>query len=188
VAEKSSRLTPAADEVVIRTAVATDAEAVSAIGSAAFPLAYAELLLPKNITAVVEETYSSRAVAKCISQCLTSTDAHFLVAEQNGLITGFLHFDCEGPEPELHRLYTQPGRTGEGIGAALMDELHARLPLEFTYILMVLTSNVGAIRFYERHGLTQERMVDGVEHYRINMGFRAPDPTPVPALIMRYRR
>ncbi|CAN5651833.1 hypothetical protein BH20ACT21_BH20ACT21_20370 [soil metagenome] len=178
----------ASHAVVARDARAADAEAVAAIGSAAFPLAYAGVLRPTVITAVVEQMYSPTVVTGSINRCLTTSTAQFLVAEQEGVVTGFLHFDCEGREPELHRLYADPGRTGRGIGAALMEELHARLPIGSTYILMVLAANMGAIRFYERCGLLRERTVDAVKHYRDNMGFQAPNPTEVPTLIMRYRR
>ena len=177
----------AAATLVIRVARATDAEAIAAIGSVAFPNAYADVLRPTVITAVVEQTYSLAAVIDCINQCLTTSNAQFLVAEQEGVVVGFLHFDGEGREPELHRLYTEPGKTGRGVGAALMEELHARLPIGSTYILMVLAANTGAIRFYERCGLLRERTVDAVEHYSESMGFHAPDSTEVPALIMRYR-
>jgi ribosomal protein S18 acetylase RimI-like enzyme len=178
----------ASHAVVVRDARSTDAEAIAAIGSIAFPLAYASVLRPTVITAVLEQMYSSTAVTGSINRCLTTSNAQFLVAEQEGVVAGFLHFDCEGREPELHRLYADPGKTGRGIGAALMKELHARLPIGSTYILMVLAANSGAIRFYERCGLLRERTVDAVKHYRDNMGFQAPNPTEVPALIMRYRR
>ncbi len=56
-----------------------------------------------------------------------------------------------------------------------MEELHARLPIGSTYILMVLAADTGAIRFYERYGLLRERTVDAVEHYSENMGFHAAD-------------
>ena len=185
----SPELEPVAScAVVARDARSTDAEAIAAIGSIAFPLAYASVLHPTVITAVVEQLYSSTAVTGSINRCLTSSNAQFLVAEQEGVVAGFLHFDCEGREPELHRLYADPGKTGRGIGAALMKELHARLPIGSTYILMVLAANTGAIRFYERCGLLRERTVDAVKHYRDNMGFQSPNPTEVPAFIMRYRR
>src|SRR5439155_8331783 len=79
-------------------------------------------------------------------------------------------------------------RPGRGIGAALLGDLHRRLPAAATYILMVLEPNTGAIRFYQRHGLEIERETDAVSHYKDTMGFVPPDTQPVPALIMRYRR
>jgi ribosomal protein S18 acetylase RimI-like enzyme len=172
---------------VIRDAQRSDAEAIAGIGSVAFALAYRDMLSPETIAAVVDQTYSPAAVAHSIEWCQNVTGAHFTVAEHEGVVTGFLHFDSEGREPELHRIYTDPNRTGRGIGRALMQDLHARLAPGATYILMVLAANVGAIRFYERCGLVSEREVDAVQHYRDNMGFLAPETTEVPAVIMRYR-
>jgi diamine N-acetyltransferase len=172
--------------VMARDARPPDAEAIAAIGSVAFPHAYAGVLHPAVIAAVVDQIYSSVAIADCIKRCLTTSDSQFLVAEQEGVIAGFLHFDCEGREPELHRIYTDPEKTGRGIGAALMKGLHSRLPVGSTYILMVLSDNQAAIRFYERCGLRRERTVDAVKHYRENMGFDAPIRKKVPGLVMRF--
>ena len=146
------------------------------------------ILAPEVIDAVIEQTYSPDAVADCIRRCVAARDAQFLVAERAGQVVGFLHFDSEGPEPELHRIYVDPTQTGGGIGAALLGDLHRRLPAAATYILMVLAPNTGAIRFYQRHGLEIERETDAVSHYKDTMGFAPPDTPPVPAMIMRYGR
>ena len=66
---------------------------------------------------------------------------------------GYLHYDSEGAEPELHRICVDPGRKRGGVGSALMGELHARLPPGGQYILLVAEANKDAQAFYERHGL-----------------------------------
>jgi hypothetical protein len=44
-----------------------------------------------------------------------------------------------------------------------------------------------AVRFYERYGLTQEDVLDGIEHYQ-EAGVRfPPNPTPFRLVVMRYR-
>ena len=139
------------------------------------------------IDAVIEQTYTPPALRECIHRCVEAPDAEFLVAEQDDQVVGFLHYDSAGREPERHRIYVDPERTGGGIGAALLDQLHRRLPNNASYMLMVVAPNNGAIRFYERNGLEAERETDAVSHYEDNMSFVPPDTTPVPALIMRYR-
>lgn len=90
-----------------------------------------------------------------------------LVAEDDGGVTGWA---CHGPyrdgevrtrDAELYALYVDPGRVGEGIGRALLDEAvrgcaaagHARV------YLWVLKGNRRARRFYERAGFE----ADGAE-------------------------
>ena len=54
--------------------------------------------------------------------------------------------------------------------AALMRELHARLPPGSSYVLLVAEANTDAREFYERHGLIVERRLDGPSHYSSAMG------------------
>ncbi len=90
-----------------------------------------------------------------------------LVAERGGEIVGWA---CHGPyrdgearteDAELYALYVDPGRYGDGIGHALLQESvrrcttagHARM------LLWVLEHNTRARRFYERAGFR----ADGTE-------------------------
>jgi ribosomal protein S18 acetylase RimI-like enzyme len=98
---------------------------------------------------------------------------------------GYLHFDCFGPEPELHRLYVDADQRGGGVGARLMDELHARLD-DPHYMLLVVAGNHRAVAFYQRHGLQIERRVDGLRYYRERMGVAFPGGTePFDLVLMR---
>lgn len=59
----------------------------------------------------------------------------------------------------LEQLYVHPDHTGRGIGAALLTKA-----LEVTdgpVDLWTFESNVGARRFYERHGLVEVDRTDG---------------------------
>lgn len=175
-------------DVLIRDAKRADAPAIAAIGQVAFPLAYKGFIPDPVIATAVEQTYSVAAIERLIDQADVD-DAHFLVAQRDGVVVGYLHYDSVGPEPELHRIYVAPGQFGGGIGGLLLRELHERLDPGTSYILMVLAANEGAMRFYERHGFVRDREVDGVEHYRLHMGVTHPSDTPaVPALIMRFAK
>ena len=67
-----------------------------------------------------------------------------------------------------------------------MGMLHGRLQPE-TYILLVVKGNDRAVRFYERHGLTQEAVLDGVDHYT-HAGVSFPlNPKAFEMIVMRYR-
>ena len=86
-------------------ATVDDAAAIAAIGSVAFPAVHGEIVGPTFAAAVVEQTYSIAALTECITRCGKAEDAEFLVAEGEGEVLGYLHYDCEGTEPELHRIY-----------------------------------------------------------------------------------
>jgi len=141
------------------------------------------------VRSIVEQSYAPEALRACIRTCAESDDAHFLVARRDGEIVGFLQYGCEGPEPELHRIYVDPSRKRQGIGSALLLELHERLPGGATYVLMAVVANADALAFYEHHGLVEVERLDGVEymHTRMNVEF-PPGTAYVPALIMRYTK
>lgn len=173
----------------VRDATLADAPAVSAIGKAAVPVTYAGLCDELVIGSIVEQSYAVDALRECISRCERDSDAHFLVAEDGGVVAGFLHYDSEGPEPELHRIYVDPARKRRGIGSALLRELHARLSEGSTYILMVIADNRPAVRFYEQHGLVEHDRVDGPTYMHEQMGVEFPPGTsPAPALLLRFRK
>ncbi|MDQ4040826.1 MAG: GNAT family N-acetyltransferase, partial [Actinomycetota bacterium] len=161
-----------------------DAPAVARIGRAALPAQYAGQVDVGAIDAAVEQTYSDAVVADCIRRCADAQDAHFLVAEHEGRIAGFLHFDCFGREPELHRLYVSAQDRGHGAGRLLMDALHERLGPQGAYMLLVVAGNDRAIRFYEREGLRVAEEVDGLAYYREHMGVEFPPGTPSFALLV----
>jgi ribosomal protein S18 acetylase RimI-like enzyme len=172
--------------LTVREATAQDAEAISQIGRRSMPVQFAGLVDAVVVDAVATQTYEPAAVAECIADCGEAEDAVFLVAEADGSVVGYLHFDCFGEEPELHRIYIDERFRSQGVGRKLVDELHTRLALE-TYILLVVRGNDGAIRFYERHGLAQEDVLDGVPHYEAAGVRFPPNPKPFELVVMRYR-
>ena len=111
------------------------------------------------------------------------------MAEDDGEVLGYLHYDCDGAEPELHRIYVDLERKRAGIGSALMRELHFRLRPGSSYVLLVAEANTDARAFYERHGLVVERRVDGNSYYSAAMGLHLDAPSRVAdALLMRFTK
>jgi diamine N-acetyltransferase len=139
------------------------------------------------VDAVATQTYEPAVVAACISRCARADDAVFLVGEIDGAVVGYLHYDSFGHEPELHRIYIDERFRSQGVGAALVETLHTRMQPD-TYILLVVKGNDRAIRFYERNGLGQEAVLDGIEHYQAAGVSFPPNPTPFQLVVMRYRR
>lgn len=177
----------AGEAVVVREATVADAPAISAIGSVAFPAVHNEIAGEAFSAAVVEQTYSIGALTECISRCARADDAVFFVAERDGAVVGYLHYDCVGPEPELHRIYVDPEQKRGGIGSVLMREFHAWLDPGSSYILLVAEANGDARAFYERHGLVVEGRVDGNQHYGDAMSIDVDQPPPEAAgLVLRF--
>ena len=176
-------------ETVVRDAVAADAGGIAAIGRVAFAALHEGVLDESMIELVVAQTYSLASLRACIDLCARSDGAHFLVAERAGVLVGYLHYDSVGSEPELHRIYVDPGQKRAGIGSALLREHHARLAAGQSYVLMVFAANESAIEFYRRHRLQEQGRVDAVEFYRDHARVDFPPGTPpLPALVLRFTR
>jgi ribosomal protein S18 acetylase RimI-like enzyme len=175
--------------VVVRVATISDAPAISAIGCVAFPAVHDDIVGAEFAAAVVEQTYSVAALTECITRCGEAGDAEFLVAERDGEVVGYLHYDSEGTEPELHRIYVDPAQKRGGMGSALMRELHTRLASGSSYVLLVAEANTAAQAFYERHGLVAERRVEGPRYYTNAMNLEVTSqPPPAPAVVMRFTK
>lgn len=77
------------------------------------------------------------------------------VAEESGDVVAVLVIDGQW----VDQLYVDPSHTGAGVGTKLLDVAKVRRPdgLE----LWTFASNVGARRFYERHGFVATDSTDG---------------------------
>jgi GNAT superfamily N-acetyltransferase len=80
------------------------------------------------------------------------------VAERDGEILGFAAL-----EPGwLHHLYVAPQAHNAGAGSLLLAKAKAEMPQGFS--LWTFQANLGARRFYERHGLAEARRTNGAEN------------------------
>ena len=172
--------------MLARTATVADAAAIARIGRVAFPPTYAESLDASVIETVVDALYTDDAVAAAVSDSAADPSSRFFVVGRDGAVSGFLHYDERGPEPELHRIYLRPDAIGTGAGSTLMRALHDSLPPDQRYVLLVAAANTTAVAFYQRHGLVVRDSVDAVDYYRRVMGVDiAADAPPYPAFVMQ---
>ena len=77
------------------------------------------------------------------------------VAENDGGVVGFAILSAD----ELTQMHVAPSEQNAGIGSAMLARAKERRPGGFT--LWTFQKNVGARRFYERHGLEVVRLTDG---------------------------
>jgi ribosomal protein S18 acetylase RimI-like enzyme len=96
---------------------------------------------------------------------LAELGAFALIALEDGEPIGYAIVHVRGPEEtwatgdrvaELETLAVLPGRRGDGVGRALVERMHQELAHRGVghFTVSVISSNAGAIRFYERLGLT----------------------------------
>ena len=82
-----------------------------------------------------------------------------IVAEHEGQVIGVLATSYIQGTSWIDQMYVQPGWTGVGVGKQLLDHAHQRLPRPIR--LYTFQANVGARRFYERHGYQAIELTDG---------------------------
>lgn len=76
------------------------------------------------------------------------------VAEAGGILAGFIAVQ----DDRVEQLYLDPRRTGLGIGSRLLTVATVQMPV---VRLHCFQANLGARRFYERHGFVAEAFGDG---------------------------
>ena len=152
---------------VLRAAGPDDAAVLARLGRESFAAAFAHLYPPSDLAAFEAEAYAPEVIAAEIAE---PGIVHRL-AESEGALVGYcklklkstysVHSNAERPIA-LQQLYTDPARTGEGIGARLMqwaiDEARSRGADAIQ--LSVWSENSGAQRFYARYGFVKIADID----------------------------
>ena len=139
------------------------------MGRESFCAAFAHLYRAEDLAAFIEDVYSERAVAAEIAD---PAFIHHLAADTaDGPLTGFIklrhpsgyaeHSDAANPIA-LGQLYTDPKRTGEGVGAALIDWAFAEARARGcdAIQLSVWSENLRAQAFYARYGFAKIADID----------------------------
>lgn len=152
--------------MILRPATPNDIPALAALGRDSFVAKFGHLYTQENLDNFLADTFSDSA----IERELADRGRLYQIAEAaDGSIAGYAKIAFKSAFPqyargsnamELKQLYTDPGRTGQGIGAALMDwamqEFAARAADEVH--LSVYSENFGAHKFYHRYGF--EKLAD----------------------------
>lgn len=148
--------------MILRSAQSADAPALARFGADTFCAAFGHLYREEDLSAFLRECYAVDAVADEIagSACI-----HQLAMDGDTLAgycklwfpAHFTEYSDAARPLTLGQLYTDPARTGQGIGALLMDwTLEQAHTLGCDAInLSVWAGNHGAQRFYERYGFTK---------------------------------
>jgi ribosomal protein S18 acetylase RimI-like enzyme len=149
-------------ELILRAPTPADIPELSELGRDSFVDKFGPMYRPEDLAAYLEEAHSPAAVAAE----LADPERRYRLAEIDGGLAGYCklavpsslaeHDDARRPV-EIKQLYTAPGMTGKGIGAALMDwaMAEARAHGADAIQLSVWSGNEGAQRFYARYGFAK---------------------------------
>lgn len=132
------------DEVELRPAVGDDAGAMADVFLAAFHATYDFPL-----------AHTDAQVREWIAGELVASREVWVAATLGGRVVGLMALTAG----MLDQLYVAPGWTGRGIGGRLVALAKARRPGGLD--LYTFQVNVGARRFYERHGFVAVALGDG---------------------------
>ena len=151
--------------MILRPALPADAEMLATLGRDSFVAAFGHLYSAEDLGLFLDTHKTPAAYSRYIAD----PGVRIALAESNGRPAGFCilversefaeHSDAERPMA-LQQLYTDPKRTGQGIGAALMDwALGEARALDADAVqLSVWAENHAAQRFYARYGF--EKIAD----------------------------
>lgn len=161
-------------ELILRDATAADVPALSALGRDSFVAKFGHMYRPEDLAAFLAETHSPEAVAAELADPARRYRLAELAGELDGALAGYCklalpstlaaHDEAVRPA-EIKQLYTAPGMTGRGIGAALMDGAlgEARAWGADAVQLSVWSGNTDAQRFYARYGFAKVADI----HFRV---------------------
>lgn len=148
---------------VLRAATPADISVLAALGRGSFVAKFGHLYRAEDLAAFLEAAFSESAIA---AEMADPQRLYRLAEGEGGALAGYCKIALATSFPdhargrhamELKQLYTAPGRTGQGIGAALMDwamEEFRRRGADEVH-LSVWSGNEGAQRFYARYGFAK---------------------------------
>ncbi|HGO6693936.1 TPA: N-acetyltransferase family protein [Legionella pneumophila] len=99
---------------------------------------------------------------ECIHQWIRNdllSEEQVIVAEENGIIIGMMSLTYDEGIGRIRQLYIHPDAVGQGVGTLMIKK--AKLILGSPIQLYTFQENIGARRFYERHGFQAIDFNDG---------------------------
>ncbi|HEX2616842.1 MAG TPA: GNAT family N-acetyltransferase [Flavobacteriales bacterium] len=140
----------------IREASSADIPGIQAIAQEAWPVAYAGIISPAQITYMLDLMYGTAA----LEEQFGPKGHRFLLAVLEYRIIGFAGFEHHylPGRSRLHKLYVTPRVLGTGAGHALLEAVLAEARQQGdTSIELNVNKHNRAKDFYARHGFTIER-------------------------------
>jgi len=165
------------EEIRVRAAAPSDAEAVRAIGEETWWAAYRGILEPEEIRQHVATYYALGALRRRIA----SREAEWLVGEMAGECVGYCSVLVAGRKAEMATLYVLPRVERRGVGRAMVEQAVelAREKGAETVLVNYAVDNGSAARFYAAVGFREtgrhRRGGHGVAMVTAKLGLRQGD-------------
>jgi ribosomal protein S18 acetylase RimI-like enzyme len=143
----------APEDVTIRPATTTDAEAIARVDIASWRGAYSEILSDSYLSSLDVSERAGRWNA-----AVAARDVTVLVAEDESGTVGFTSVgpsrdeDAEPGNLEIYAIYLHPRAWGSGVARDLMRTVLDGLAPGTVVSLWILQGNERAQHFYRRHG------------------------------------
>ncbi|MFY7989785.1 MAG: GNAT family N-acetyltransferase [Fluviicola sp.] len=136
----------------VRIAQLADVKAIRTIAEITWPVAYADIITPEQITYMLNWMYAEDVIKEAIQ----SNDQDFLVLEENGNMLGFAGIQYDYPEKgicRIHKLYVLPETQGKGAGKKLLHAIeHAARQKGLTLLHLNVNKANKAVDFYKHNG------------------------------------
>jgi ribosomal protein S18 acetylase RimI-like enzyme len=128
---------------------------IRALAFAIWPEAYAGILPPDNIGAMLEDIYALETLAADIDE----RGHRYWIAAVDGADGGFVSAYREGDRVWIKKIYVLASARGLSLGKRLIDTAVAAFPGARSVALLVNDGNAKAIGFYKSQGFTVEAAV-----------------------------
>ena len=112
----------------------------------------------KELVAFAPLVHSDESIYQWVRNTLLPEE-RVIVAEEKGLIIGMMSLTKEDGIGRIRQLYIHPDAVGHGIGTLMIKK--AKSILGSPIHLYTFQENIGARRFYERHGFQAIDFDDG---------------------------
>lgn len=140
--------------LTITSATEADLPNIQRIAYQTWPSTFAEILLPEQITYMLEMMYSLDSLKRQIDE----KNHVFLLAQENsdGPVLGFISYELnyqQQPGTKIHKIYLLPASQGKGVGRLLIEAVaNVATAHQNDRLSLNVNRHNKAIQFYERMG------------------------------------
>lgn len=139
--------------MVIRKCTIADVPTIRKIALETWPVAYAEILSPEQLSYMLELMYREQALRDQFAK-----GHQFLLLESGANAIGFAGFEhhhAQRTTTRLHKLYVLPAKQGIGAGKALVEAVQKAAVLECDTVIELNVNKYNrAKEFYLRNGFS----------------------------------